>query len=275
MTASVLILTLNEEQNLPNCLASLGWCDDIVVLDSFSTDKTIEIAEAAGARVIQRRFDNYAAQRNYGLNEIKFNYPWVLMLDADEVCTDEFSREITHKVKQNDTGTCLYRFRRKDFFMGRWLRRSGGYPSWLGRLVKVGHVTVEREINEEYHTDGWVGFLNAHIHHYPFNKGFAAWFEKHNRYSNMEAAFICQGKNTIIWRNLFSKDPSVRRQFLKALVYKMPGRPLIMFMLLYGVRGGFLDGRAGFTYCLLRSFYEFMISCKIKEIRLRKTNSPL
>ncbi len=275
MSVSVLILTLNEEKNLPRCLQSLGWCDDIVVLDSFSTDRTVEIAKAAGARVVQRRFDNYAAQRNYGLNEIEFKYPWVLMLDADEACTDAFYREIAAKMGQADNDICLYRFRRKDFFMGRWLRRSGGYPSWFGRLMKRGHVKVEREINEEYHTDGEVGFLEAHIHHYPFNKGFAAWFEKHNRYSDMEAAFISQGKNEIVWKNLFSRDPSVRRQFVKAVVYRLPGRPVIMFFLLYVVRGGFLDGRAGLTYCLLRAFYEFMINCKVKEYRLRKTDSPL
>ncbi len=274
MSASVLILTLNEERNLPRCLASIKWCDDVVVLDSGSTDRTLQIAMEAGAKVLERPFDNYASQRNYGLNEIAYVYPWVLMLDADEACTDALHGEIKRKLS-TPNAVCLYRFRRKDFFMGRWLRRSAGYPSWFGRLVKVGHVRVEREVNEEYVTDGEVGFLDAHIHHYPFNKGFSAWFEKHNRYSEMEARRIAQGKNRIVWKNLLSSDPTERRQVIKAIVYRMPGRPLVMFFLLYLLRGGFLDGRAGLTYCLLRSFYEFMISCKATEHRLRKLGRPL
>lgn len=275
MSISVLILTLNEEKNLPRCLKSIGWCDDVVVLDSFSADRTVKVAENFGAKVVKRQFDNYAAQRNYGLNKIDFLHPWVLMLDADEVCTDEFYEEITAKIKEADNEICLYRFRRKDIFMGRWLRRSAGYPSWFGRLIKIGHVSVQRDVNEEYHTEGEIGFLESHVHHFPFNKGFAAWFERHNRYSDLEAQFISQGKNDLVWSNLFSKDPSIRRKLIKALFYRLPGRPFIVFFLLYGLRGGFLDGRAGFTFCLLRSFYEFMISCKVIEIRLRKADFPL
>lgn len=276
MNISVLILTLNEEINLPRCLASLEWCDDVVILDSKSTDKTAEIARKVGARVVERAFDNYANQRNYGLREIGYKNPWLLMVDADEAVPPELVAEMGEVLKKADPELCLLRMRRKDFFMGRWIRRSSGYPTWFGRLAKIGRVRVEREINEEYVTDGKVGLLQEHLLHYPFNKGFHAWFEKHNRYSSMEGVLLeSKQAEKCCLGALFSSDPAERRKVMKSLAYRMPGRPLLMFLALYLARGGFLDGRAGFTFCLLRSFYEFMIDCKALEAGRRKRNLTL
>src|SRR5262245_32335819 len=134
MSISILILTLNEEVNLTDCLESVKWSDDIVVLDSFSTDRTVEIARAAGARVIQRVFDNYASQRNAGLNKEKFKHPWVLMLDADERVTPQLRSEIVTVIEKVEPIVCLFHMRRKDCWFGRWLRYSTGYPTWFGRL---------------------------------------------------------------------------------------------------------------------------------------------
>ena len=276
MNISVLILTLNEEVNLPRCLESLSWCDDVVVLDSFSADRTVGVADALGVRVVQREFDNYASQRNFGLNEIKYSNPWLLMVDADEVVPPELVQEIRSVLADSDDAFCLYRLRRKDYFLGRWIKRSSGYPTWFGRLVRIGRVRVEREINEEYITDGKVGYLVSHFHHYPFNKGFASWLEKHNRYSTMEARLIIQGG--IDWpsfKSFFASDPAIRRKALKAFVYHMPGRPLLVFFAFYLLRLGFLDGQAGFAFCLLRCFYEFMINCKVKELSMRQRRLPL
>jgi glycosyltransferase involved in cell wall biosynthesis len=272
---SVLILTLNEEDNLPRCFTSLAWCHDVVILDSFSTDNTVEIASSLGARVFQRQFDDYASQRNFGLNDITYKNRWVLMVDADEEVPSELVIEIQSKI--NSAGDiCLFRLRRKDFFFGRWIRRSSGYPTWFGRLIKIGHVRVDRAINEEYNTDGEIGFLSEHLHHYPFNKGFSAWFEKHNRYSTMEAALKTEERLVLPkGTDLLSSDPTKRRRAVKSLVYRMPFRPLLMFFALYVVRGGFLDGRAGLTFCLLRSFYEFMINCKVQELSLRQKKLPI
>ncbi|MCF8057638.1 MAG: glycosyltransferase family 2 protein [Desulfocapsa sp.] len=268
---SILVLTFNEEVNLPNCLNSLNWCDDIVVLDSFSADRTGAIAKEHGARVVQRKFDNYAAQRNCGLNEIEYTNPWLLMVDADELVTPELAQEIKQVVQAGDPGTYLYRMRRKDFFLGKWIKRSSGYPTWFGRLMKVGHVRVERSINEEYVTDGEIGYLQGHLHHYPFNKGCGAWLEKHNRYSTMEAELLAgEGLSSPSLAELRSKDPALRRRAIKAFVYRLPGRPLLMFVALYFFRGGILDGRAGFTFCTLRAIYEYMINLKVKEIRRRE-----
>lgn len=269
---SVLILTLNEELNIQNCIASLSGCDDIVVLDSHSTDSTREIAEKSGARVFLRQFDNYAKQRNYGINEITYKHEWLLMLDADECMSPELFNEIKLTLRA-DNDITLYRIRRKDMFFGQWIKRSGGYPTWFGRLMKIGHVTVEREINEEYHTDGSVGYLKEHFYHYPFNNGIHAWFAKHNRYSTMEAEHkFNDGDANIPLTLLFDRDPANRRKAVKSIVYRMPMRPLIMFLSLYIFRLGFLDGSAGLKFSILRSIYEYMIDIKVAELERRSKN---
>lgn len=273
---SGLILTLNEEINLPSCLESVKWCDDIVVYDSNSTDRTVEIARKAGARVFQRRFDNHANQRNAALTQVEYKYPWVLMVDADEHWPKEIYNEIKDAINKDNGETTLYRIRRKDMFFGRWLRRSSGYPTWSGRLVYLGRVSVNREINEEYHTSGKIGYLQSHFIHYPFNKGVSHWFERHNRYSSMEAeALIQETQVPLELRKIFSSDPIIRRKILKQLAYRMPGRPFLVFCYLYLFRLGILDGRAGLTYCILRSIYEYMIDIKVKELRRREEGLPV
>jgi glycosyltransferase involved in cell wall biosynthesis len=272
---SVLILTLNEEINLPGCLESVSWSDDIVVFDSFSTDRTVEISKASGVRVFQRKFDNYASQRNAALNEVEYKNPWVLMVDADERWPSEIFDEIKSAIDENHNIT-LYHFRRKDIWYGRWLKRSTGYPTWSGRLVKLGKVSVQREINEEYHTTGEKGYLKSHFIHYPFNKGIAFWFERHNRYSSMEAkAKINDLHCTINLLNLFSKDPTLRRKSFKQMAYRVPCRPLLVFCYLYFFKMGFLDGIPGLIYCRLRSIYEYLIDLKVKELLRREKGLPV
>lgn len=262
-----MILTLNEEDNLANCLSSLTWCDDVVVLDSYSDDKTEQIATEGGTRLFLRHFDNYASQRNYGLNEITYKHDWLLMVDGDEIVPPELVAEMKKMVESCNKDTTIYRMRRKDFFLGKWLKHSSGYPTWFGRLMKIGHVRVERSINEEYVTDGEIGYLQEHLYHYPFNKGFRAWFEKHNRYSTMEAElFIHNSVNKPNPKELFSKDPALRRRAVKSFVYRLPGRPLLMFIALYLIRVGILDGKAGLTFCTLRAIYEYMINLKVREL---------
>src|SRR2546427_6674739 len=167
---SVLILTKNEERNLAACIASMKAGTDVVVLDSLSTDATSEIARQCGAKLVTRPFDNYASQRNAGLALEVFDHSWVLMLDADERMTDELHQEIVARLPHAGDDVAMFRMRRKDIFMGRWLKRSSGYPTWFGRLLKRGRVTVQREINEEFVADGPVALLDGHLEHYPFNK---------------------------------------------------------------------------------------------------------
>lgn len=265
---SVLVLTLNEELTLGDCLDSLGKDRDVVVLDSGSTDRTKEIAFSHGARFETRPFTNYADQRNFGLNALQYENDWILMLDADERLTPEFVQEVENRLAVSDSATTLFRLRRKDFFMGRWLRHSSGYPTWFGRLLKRGHARVVREINEEYETTGNIEYLEEHILHFPFAKGITHWLEKHNHYSSLEAKLL-ETEDVESWhlKSLLSRDPVTRRKAQKYYMYRLPGRPGLIFFAFYFLRRGFLDGRPGLQFCLLRAYYEFMISCKRLELR--------
>jgi glycosyltransferase involved in cell wall biosynthesis len=269
---SILILTLNEEANLAECIDSCAWSDDIVVFDSISEDRTQEIAAAKGARIIERKFDNYAAQRNAALTTVTYRYPWVLMVDADERVPPDLAAEIQARLPDAGSDAAIFRMRRKDFFMGQWLKRSSGYPTWFGRLVRIGHVRVEREVNEEYVTDGSIAHLDSHLHHFPFNNGVAYWFERHNRYSSMEAlAKVALQIDPIRpTQSLFTFDPVARRRTLKQLLYRVPLRPAIVFLYLYVIRLGALDGRAGFYFSRMRAIYEFLIDLKVLETKRRR-----
>ena len=268
---SILILTLNEEINVADCIDSCAWSDDIVVFDSMSSDRTPQVAQKKGARVAQRQFDNYAAQRNAALATVRYKHPWVLMVDADERVTIELAAEIQAAIAGADADVAMFRIRRKDFFLGKWLKRSSGYPTWFGRLVRVGRVRVEREVNEEYIADGRIEYLRSHLHHHPFNNGIAYWFERHNRYSSMEAVAKANIRSEPFSMGaLFSREPIDRRRALKKMLYRVPLRPLIVFLYLYVVRLGLLDGRAGFHFSRMRAAYEMLIDLKVIEARRRR-----
>jgi glycosyltransferase involved in cell wall biosynthesis len=268
MNISVLILTHNEEINLDICLKYLDWSDDVVILDSFSDDGTVEIANQYSARIVQRQFDNFANQRNYGLKNIAYKYDWLFMLDADESISDNLKDEIIHALSNNDSEISLYYMRRKDFFWKKWIKYSSGYPTWFGRLMRIGDVYIERDINEQYKTHKKVGYLDHHLYHYPFRKGIDHWINKHNMYSTLESNIHV--KNKLSLANFFSDNPTVRRNEIKNLIYRMPARPFIYFCLIYFFRRGFLDGIPGFHFCVLKSIYEYFICCKTKNNKIMK-----
>jgi glycosyltransferase involved in cell wall biosynthesis len=272
---SVVILTRDEEATLSECLDSVHWCNDIVVFDSFSTDQTVAVARARGVRIVQRKFDGYASQRNAAL-ELDFKHRWVLMLDADERVPADLHQEMQTRLETATATETLFRMRRKDFFLGRWLKRSSGYPTWFGRLMRIGHVRVERDINEEYHTAGQVGSLQSHLHHYPFAKGIQFWIERHNRYSTMEAtALAAERARPISFSGLFASDPVVRRKVAKQVLYRLPFRPVIVLGYLLFIRGGLLDGRPGISFAVLRAMYEHMIDLKTAELRRHQRGLPV
>jgi hypothetical protein len=198
------------------------------------------------------------------------------MVDADERVPDALAVEMAAAVGSADDDTVLFRMRRRDFFLGRWLRRSSGYPTWFGRLARIGRVRVERDVNEEYIADGKAVYLQAHLHHFPFNKGIAHWFEKHNRYSTMEAQAKIRTRETpISGKSFFSTDPIERRRALKHALYRVPLRPSIVFLYLYVVRMGFLDGRAGLAFSRMRASYELLIDLKVAEADRRDRGAPV
>jgi hypothetical protein len=268
---SCLILTKNEEENLPYCLATLSWCDDIVVLDSGSTDRTIEIAKAAGAKVFQRDWDTERGQRAFSLT-LPFKYPWVYNPDADEETPEELRDEMLNVVQDTKSQHVAYRVRFKVILFNRWIRRSSLYPTWVLRLFRPEKVTFERDINLIYHVGGTTGRLQNHFLHYTFRRGLHHWYEKHNEYSTVEAreAVALISANAVDFKGLVVSDDIRRRKAWKELSLLVPGRSLATFFYLFFVRGGVFDGPTGWAYCGMRASYELMIELKTKELLLRK-----
>lgn len=265
---SVVILTKNEEADLPACLASVSWSTDVIVFDSFSTDRTIDIAKSAGARVYQRVFDDYATQRNASL-AVSFEHPWVLILDADERIGLDLKAELFAFVDSAGPECVAGRIRRRDFLGQTWLRHSQLSPYFV-RVVRLGSVHYERAVNEILIADGEIHELDGYFDHHPFSKGIAHWVAKHNVYSSMEARLVVDSRRGLvpfsIGKVFFADDFNERRFHQKELFYRLPCRPVIKFLLIYLLRRGFLDGTAGFTYALLQSFYEYLIVLKTREL---------
>lgn len=277
MTASVFIQTLNEEDNLPRCLASLTWSDDIVILDSISSDRTQEIVKAAGARFYQRKYDGRANNQNWAVENIDFKHAWVWYVDADEVTTPELANEMNSVTSDESRPEVAYFVRRRNMFMGKWLKHGGFYDVWIPRLWRPERIRWKRGANPVAIINGPTGYLRNDFVHYLFSKGLAEWFEKHNRYSSYEAAETVKelDHGSIDWKALMCGDPVGRRIALKHLSFRVPARPVAKFVYSYLLRMGFLDGRAGFTYCALQSVYEYMICCKVKELRRREKGLPV
>ena len=266
---SVLILTKNEEQDLPGCLASVAWSDDVHVFDSYSSDQTRKLARAAGAFVWERVFDNYAAHRNAALREVPFRYAWVLLLDADERIPEALAREMQQVVATDTDALSGFSIRRRDYLFGTWLKHAQISPFYI-RLVRPAQAHYTRAINEVMEVQGVVGNLSEPMDHFPFSKGIAHWVGKHNVYSTMEAELIArrQGlQKPSLQTALMGADFHERRLHQKALFYKVPGRPIIKWLYMMFVRGAVLDGSSGVMYATLQSIYEYLIVVKTKEFR--------
>jgi glycosyltransferase involved in cell wall biosynthesis len=266
---SVLILTCNEALDLPGALASVAWSKDIHIVDSHSTDQTVAIAEAAGAHVHPRAFDDYATQRNFGL-QLPFAHPWLFILDADERPTPALSDEMQRLVQTAPAEISAFRLLRRDFLFNTWLKHAQLSPFYI-RLVRPGRAHYTRAINEVLEVDGPILNLQHPLDHFPFSKGIAQWVARHNRYSSMEAQLIhAQSglRNPSLRTALSDPDFHARRLHQKALFYKLPARPLLKWLYLAIYHGGLLDGAAGLAYATLQAFYEYLIVLKTRELRL-------
>lgn len=268
-TISTLILTRNEEVDLPGCLESVAWCDDVFVFDSCSTDATAEVACKYSANFAQREFDGYASQRNAALDELPFRHEWIFILDADERCTPELAREMRQVVSETPADVSGYRLRRRDFLNGTWLKHAQISPYYI-RLVRRGKARYTREVNEVLEVEGRVADLESPLDHFPFSKGMAHWIRKHDVYSTMEARVIADGasRGDASWKTaLTAKDFHARRVAQKAIFYQLPARPAIKWLYMMFVRGAILDGRAGIAYANLQAMYEYWIVLKTRELR--------
>ena len=239
MSLSVFILTKNEEQDLPGCLQSVAWSDDIHVLDSLSTDRTVEIARAAGCRISQRKFDNWSSHQNWGLANIRFKYPWVLYIDADERVSPEL-KAAAMAVARAEASESAFRVRRRDFFAeGTWLKHAQISPFYI-RLFRPSRMRYERLVNPVSIVDGGVGEIEGYLDHYPFSKGVGFWLERHIKYADLEARTLqknrASGATFSVRKAFFTKDFSERRYHQKEVFYRLPMRPLVKLLYMMGSR---------------------------------------
>lgn len=281
---SVLILTKNEQQDLPGCLQSVAWSDDVHVYDSGSTDDTIAMAQRFGAKVTVRTYSesklafggDEAAHRNWGLQHIPFKHPWVFVIDADERMTPNLVRAAQAAIALPGEQVA-FRVQRRDFFLGTWLKHVQTSPFYM-RLLRPEKIRHQRLINTASIADGPVGQVAGYLDHFPFSKGMGHWIDRHNGYSRFEAQQIISNRQAgegFNWVKAFTaKDFHQRRYHQKELFYRLPFRPLVKFLLLYVAKRGFLDGRAGFTYAMLQSIYEYFIVLKVRELEAASAITP-
>lgn len=274
---SVLIPIKNEALNLPRCLTSVSWADEILVVDSHSTDGSQVIAQSYGANVYQFDFSGtWPKKKNWALDNLSFRHEWVFILDADEVLPPECEYEFRQIVDGSDPTIAGYWINRRFMFMGKWLKHSY-YPNWnlrlfkhqLGRYEKLTDSATEsgdNEVHEHVIVKGKTGYLKGEMDHYAFPK-IEVFVEKHNRYSNWEARVALDHHLSGSAGNLQMGKVSQRRK-LKELARKLPLRPLWRFLYVYLWQKGFLDGRQGYYFALLHAFYELLIVAKTAELRL-------
>jgi glycosyltransferase involved in cell wall biosynthesis len=277
---SVVVAVRNEEANLPGCLASIRWADEVLVVDSGSEDRTQEIAEQFGARVVQFRYaGGWPKKRNWALREAAIRNAWVLVLDADERVTDELRDEIARAI-QSDRFIGYY-VRWKFVFLGRWMKHCWNH-GWMLRLFRHGAAEYEdlglrgeggwdAEVHENIVAKGPVGRLQSMLLHESEND-LTRWIRKQNEFSdwNAQRRRRYEAADPLLLRHLLSHDPLTRRRALKRLYLRLPCRPLLMFVYLYVLKAGFLDGRAGYYFCALRAWHELAIDAKIFESGCRR-----
>ncbi len=266
---SVVILTLNESANLQRCLDSVTWSDDVVVVDSGSTDATVDIARAAGARILIRSFDTFAGQRNHAMEAGELRHPWTLHLDADEVVGSGLRDEMHAIAGDTQAAFPVYRVPSRLMFMGRWLRHAGMYPAYQ---VRFGRTNALRFVDyghgqREVQGPELVGTCSEALDHYNFSKGINDWFARHLRYARREAQqSVEEAGHAVALRHLWGADPTMRRRTAKQLAYRMPLRPLLRFLYIYVLKRGFLDGTAGLHYATMIAVYQYFIDLNEREL---------
>lgn len=270
---SVVVLTLNEEVNIRACLASCAWSDDVHVLDSGSTDQTVQIARDHGARVWTNPFTSFGAQRNWAIDNIPFKHDWVFHLDADERFTPELVRELD-RVARSGAREAGFLIPNRLIFLGRWLKRSAGYPTFQMRYFHRARMRfTDYGHGQREDTGGKVGRLETPYLHYSFSKGLYDWFDKHNRYSSLEAIeFVDQEAAQPALGDLLSGDSLTRRRAWKRVLYGVPFWPWVRQWSTLLLLGGILEGRAGMTYASLLATYERMIQMKLRLLRAARAS---
>lgn len=278
---SVLIPAKNEQVNLPACLESVKIADEVFVVDSQSSDRSVEIAKNCGANVVQFHFNGrWPKKKNWSLDNLPFRNEWVLIVDCDERITPELWSEIAQAIQNAEYNG--YYLNRRVFFLGKWIRHGGKYPDWNLRLFKHKkgryenlHTdgipnTGDNEVHEHVILSEKAGYLKNDMIHEDF-RDLYHWIERHNRYSNWEARvylnlLTLKDDSGTIGANIFG-DAVQRKRFLKKVWVRLPFKPFLRFILFYIIQRGFLDGKAGYIYARLLSQYEYQIGVKLYELR--------
>jgi glycosyltransferase involved in cell wall biosynthesis len=284
---SVVVPVKNEAANLRDCLASVSFAQEIVVVDSASTDGTQAIAEAAGARVVQFAWNGkLPRKKNWALENIPWQHEWVLIIDADERIIPELEREIREAIRRPDVAG--FYLNRRFWFLDGWINHCGYFPSWnlrlfrhrLGRYeqmeVDKNIPSGDNEVHEHVLLNGRAEYLSAPMEHYAF-PDVATFIEKHDRYSWWEAAAFTQlnsTRETTLRATPFGTALE-RKRWLRKVATTAPFRPSLRFLYHYVWRQGFRDGYRGWVLCRLLARYERMIAIKERELTKRATKSAV
>lgn len=274
---TVIILTKNEENHICRCINSFSKIPSrIVIVDSFSTDKTVDIARELGADIYQRRFYNYAEQFQWAIENTNIQTDWIMRMDADEIWEENLKKEIETSLKTQSSETTGIYIKRKWFFLGKWLKHGGIYPETLLRIWKRGTANIEQRFMDEHIVlkTGSTTILKNHIHDHNLN-GITWWTNKHNWYSSREMIDILNKD-----LKLFKEDKSLEtkgsgqaafKRFLKKKIYNsfpLGIRAIGFFIYRYILRLGFLDGKQGFIHAILQAFwYRFLVDVKVLEFQ--------
>jgi glycosyltransferase involved in cell wall biosynthesis len=273
---SFLLPIRNEAANLPRCLQSIAWADEIFVVDSQSTDASAEIGRQAGAKIVQFQFNGtWPKKKNWALENLPFSHDWVFILDADEVLPSGAETEI--RAAMENPAIAGYWINRRFMFMGKWLRHAY-YPNWnlrlfrhrLGRYEKLTEVDTQsgdNEVHEHVVVQGETGRLKCEMDHYAF-PSVEVFVEKHNRYSNWEARVALERSLPGSRDQLQMRSVGWRRK-LKSISHRLPCRGFLRFCYVYFWQCGFLDGREGYYFARLHGFYEFLSTAKTYELEQR------
>lgn len=274
MLLSIVILTKNEAINLPACLNSLQMLDtEIYIVDSGSTDDTLKIAQEFGCIVAEHPFENHAKQLNWALETLPIHSPWIMRLDADERLTPELIQELQQKLLNTPEDITGYQVKRRVFFMGRWIKHGGYYPTWLLRLWRNGCGTCEQRWMDEHIvlSHGRIANLNHDIID-DNQKGLSFWIDKHNHYADREIkdmlGILLESDDLLV--NQQQRSQARQRRWVKKNLYSRSPpflRAFIYFLLRYTIGLGFLDGIEGLIFHFLQGFwYRFLVDAKIYEL---------
>jgi glycosyltransferase involved in cell wall biosynthesis len=249
---SIIVITKNEEQNIVECLESVHWSNEIIIVDAQSADKTVELAKKYTQHVHIKPWSGYADAKNFALQKV--TNEWVLWLDADERVTPELADEIRNIIRDKANTYDVYEVARRAYFLGRWIKHCGWYPGYVTRLFRKNKVKFSSSrVHEKIEYTGTIGRLKNDLLHYT-DDDLYHYFGKFNKYTSLAAHDV---------------NEAGRKYSLSDLIF----RPPFMFFKMFFIRLGFLDGMHGFILCLLSSAYVYTKYAKLWEIQKNQTGN--